>query len=97
MRLGWIYAARPMTYGLLSSNILLVFSSVIRAMAMIARFEPERVLIRSYFLRIARIVPYSKDMGWDRMTCSSTKAIMTRILSCLQKPLPVFILFLHLY
>ncbi len=40
--LGWIYAARPMTYGVLSSNILLVLSNVIRAMAMIARLEPER-------------------------------------------------------
>jgi hypothetical protein len=49
---GWIYAARPVTYGLLSSNILLVLSNVIRAMATIARLPPDRALIRSYLLRI---------------------------------------------
>ena len=49
-----------MTYGLLSSNILLVLSNVIRAMAMIARLEPERALIRSYFLRITRSFPISR-------------------------------------
>lgn len=57
---GWIYAARPMTYGLFSSNILLVLSNVIRAMATIALFPPERALIRSYFLLIARSFPITR-------------------------------------
>ena len=40
-----------------SRSILLVLINVIRAMAMIARLDPERPLIRSYFLLIARSLP----------------------------------------
>lgn len=54
------YAARPRTYGVPSRSILLVRSNVIRAIAMIARFDPDRTLIRSYFLRIARSFPIKR-------------------------------------
>lgn len=43
------YVVRPTTYGWPSRSILLVRNSIVRAIAMIARFEPARVLIRSYF------------------------------------------------
>ena len=56
-----------MTYGLLSSNILLVLSNVIRGMATIALLPPARTLIRSYILRIARSFPTSRHVN-ERVT-----------------------------